>query len=239
MNESLQNVVTATTETDRGKRDFWSKSVPAWAGGCVFIAFAVGIFFQPGDAWVRGLLQVMAVLAGIACFVIPVFQLQQRGEWKLDRDGILFTPLRGKPRYLAWCDIDAVRLPSQATPMRFRARKVQIVFCPAVENQDHRDRIQQLLNAVLSHAFDLTKRPPAPFSLRRVLLGTVVALPFALLPLAGALVQGIYLDPANRCGKWGMLWIMGWLIPMMVASYRIVKQEDRRWWRLRLSSKQT
>jgi hypothetical protein len=234
MNESTQrDFVLATTETDRGKRDYRSKNMTACFGGVLSLALGMCVALMPGEKWVRAFLVTMMGLSGITCVAAPTFQRRQRGDWRLDHEGILFTPLRGERRYLSWHDIQAIGWQTNTVLLRAGTMTMPLVLLQ--ESREHRDEVRHFLREVSCRSFDLDDLPATPFSIRRVLWGTLVALPFALLPLAGMFVQTTYLDPEHRWGYWGLMWLLGWLVPMMLASHVVRRQQTLRLWRPRQS----
>jgi hypothetical protein len=232
MNETTsQDDMQVTTETERGKREYRSKNIAACFGGVLAFGMAAFVAQMSGDEWVRIFLFAMMGISGITCFAASAVQLRQRGDWRLNREGILFTSLRGKPRYLGWHNVHAIRW--QTKPILFRADMMTMPLILSQESQERQKVVQQFLREVLCQSFDLSDRPAIPFSICRVLWGTLAAIPFVLLSLAGSFIQTTYLDPGGRWRQWGPLWLLVLLIPMLLASLITGRQETIHLWRQR------
>jgi hypothetical protein len=168
-----ENAILVTTETESGKRYRHEGVVVCWILGvlcfaaAVFCGFAPDCcFHRPPDLWGRVFLVFSCGATGV---LFPVaFRFDMRGNWRLDDEGVSFTPLRGNPRHVAWRDVDAVFAPCRKTQqVLLRAGKMKLPIDLRWETCQRQDEVRDFLRTKLEGVFDIFDRPVAQGSSRR------------------------------------------------------------------------
>lgn len=228
------NVIIVSTETERGKRELRAATVVCWIGGILFILAALFFWFAPDDFFYPSgdlttrlsfvlLFLVMAVLPAMPRFIV-------RGNWRLDDDGIAFSPLREKDQSLAWREVKTIVT---------AAMRHKIVFCdgttklPLVlqwETCKRQEETLDFLREKLRESFDVFDRPAASrTSVRRLLLASAVATFVTLLYFGALIIPAYYLQYEH----W-QLWTMAWMpLPFCVLfpwAVIVVRRERRKMW---------
>jgi hypothetical protein len=162
-----------------------------------------------------------------------------RGVWALDRFGIEYQPLRGKPRRLAWADVEAIhapwalsRTPPRAHTITFRSRAGNL---PLVLFFEEPAKVQPACAAIvcwLGDAFDLSP-PPSEISLKRIARMTAIAV-LVVVVWAALLVWLEFADP-YREHRLARICLYGSLI--LCCSFPFVwHYQGSPYWRYRRSS---
>jgi hypothetical protein len=147
-----------------------------------------------------------------------------RGEWHLDEEGIAYHPVRGDCRQLKWRDVEAVKW---GDIIEFRSGRSVLILSLTCEPREQREEVREFLRGVLT-AFDLHDEECPPFSVRRMGLCLLLALPIALLALAAAYFHSIYFAPDDALRPpVGVFWVFGPLIAWV--AYWCVREEKGRW----------
>jgi hypothetical protein len=148
-----------STETDRARR----KAIANFALVCLMPAFFV-IAFQLApdmpDNWEEvGLLlffEASFVALGLCCTFHP-----HRGSWHLDDVGIHFFPLHGKPRSIAWHEVERVMWTPSYAILKGSGKKLGLPSA-FVDDKSFLAAAHARIEKQLSADFDLMLKPPAP-----------------------------------------------------------------------------
>ena len=195
------DAMAVTTETERGSSQLRAANVMVRLSGAFVVITALFVGFAP-DAWTsqpsslfeRILFGLMTGALGVALLAAKFIV---RGNWRLDDDGIRFSPLRGSPRTMAWHEIEAIRPGSAIDSLVFRAGRQKLPLVLRWETPERRAAAIDFLQAKLGAYFDFFDRPPAKTSIRRILWASVIASAVLLLCLGGAILSMLYLPEAQ------------------------------------------
>jgi hypothetical protein len=205
-----ENALLVSTETPSGRRDRVANTAVLWGaslivfGGAVFMAFAPDRWFSPSVVLSD---RIWGTLLGIAVgvFLLILPRLGVRGNWRLDDQGVSFTPLCGKAKHMAWQDVDSVSGIGTACILVFRAGKVTLPMNLKWEPRHRREEAMNFLRERPGEAFDMFRcplRPMVRISVRRLLWASALAAAFTLLWLGGIIV-------AIRCLHPNGFWLRG------------------------------
>jgi hypothetical protein len=203
------DAITVSTETERGRRELRVLSVMIRLAGVFVIAAGFLVAFAP-DAWTpqpRNLLEriVLLLFCGTIGVALIVVRLTARGSWRLNGDGIFFSPIRGRPRSMGWSEIESVRPGSAINSLVFQAGKRKIPLNLNWETPERRAAALDFLRSELAAYFDIFDRPPAKTSIRRILRASAITAAVTLLYFATLIVPSYLL----RYEYW-QYWMMTW-----------------------------
>jgi hypothetical protein len=227
------DAIVVTTETERGRRELCVLSVMIRFAGVFVAAAGFLVAFAP-DAWTpqprslgeRVVLLLYCATIGVALIVV---RLTARGDWRLNCDGIRFSPLRGSPRSMAWSEIEAIRPGSAINSLVFRARNHKMPLNLNWETPERRAMAIDFLRSELGAYFDFFDRPPAKTSIRRILRVSAIAAAVMLLYFATLIVPS-YLLRYEYCQYWMMTWGPLSLLLFCGWALTVVWRERRKTW---------
>ncbi len=195
------DAIMVTTETERGRHELRAASLMVRLSGAFVVAAALFIGFAP-DAWTsqpsslfeRILFGLMTGALGVALLGAKFIV---RGSWRLDDDGIRFSPLRGSPRSMAWHEIEAIAPGDRTNSFAFRAGRLKLPLDLRWETPERKAAAIDFFRAKLGAYFDIFDRRPAKTSLRRILWASAIASAVILLCMGGAILSMLYLPEAQ------------------------------------------
>jgi hypothetical protein len=232
------DAVTVTTETERGRLAHRFCGIVMRIAGVCCVAMAVWIAVLPSQKFSRppdpsGHVAIVAWLGAAGVFVFAFPRFVTRGTWRLDVDGIVFTPLVGKSRPMKWSEIEAVRL----TPgIVFRVGKRKILMNLQWETPDQWEATRRFLEARLGPNFDVFDRSPAKTSIRRLLLVSGIATIETLLWAAGLVMPLFCLPSYERWRFWFVIWLFILPMGLLIWSLAVVWRGYEKGWSRRKSS---
>jgi hypothetical protein len=215
-----ENALLVTTETESGERFRTGTAATCWIFGLVCYCSAIFFAFGP-DRWFghpmaaseRITSSILFATFGGICPGLGYFVV--RGTWRLDDDGILFTPLRGNPRHAAWSDVDAIFAPSIRTEqISLRAGKLKLPIHFRWETRQRQYEVREFLRNKLGESFDVFDRPVPPTSVRRLLWVAASASTGTLVWFGILVLPSCYLEYA----RW-RIWVLIWMPLTLVALY--------------------
>lgn len=175
---------------------------------------------------------------GLFCVFEPF-----RGTWRVDDAGFHYEPYDGKPRSLAWHEVERVLWTHERhVVLKGAGKRLGLV----AGDRAFRDGARARIEKHLARDFDLTLKPPRPRPVdhrppKERALGFLLALEagFNLTMLAIGLPLALVLyDPLMKAGWFGLAWFWLWFaIPAAVGLRYVVREERRRppaWRRRRL-----
>jgi hypothetical protein len=230
-----ENALLVTTETESSKRERAANVVFCWIVG--LIAFSAAVFFgsapdhwfsRTPDLWGRIL---SALFCGAIGGICPVaLRSVVRGNWRLDDEGILFMPLRGTPKHLAWRDVDAIFAPSMRTQqVLLRAGKVKLPINLRWETRQRRDEVNGFLRNKLGESFDVFDRSPERISIRRLFWISAVT-SAATLFYFGILILPSYYLQYEHWRYWVAVWMPLPFVSLYPWAIIVVWRERRKGW---------
>jgi hypothetical protein len=215
-------VVAVTTETSRGRSNLRTLVVSSWLLAGFFAASALSLWLAPDGCRQspptisdRILVTVVSIASLLVAVVWP--QFITRGTWRLNTDGITFTPLRGAVQSLRWDQVEAVL--DQSFRTDFRAGRQRLLLVRQWESPQRRKAVVEFLRDRLGANFDAFDRQPAKTSVRRVLWLSAIASAATLLWFAAMILACRYL-PYEQLQWWAMAW--GLLLPLVFFPWVLV-----------------
>jgi hypothetical protein len=211
------DAIAVTTETKRGKSDLRGLTILMWlvgvfcAIGAVLIALAPPErVCRPPDPLGQFAAAIMCAVAALLAVALPRFVT--RGTWRLDGDGIHFSPLRGSPRSISWHEVEAIRPGGEAKSLIFRTGKRKLPLVLQREPIEQQEAAISFLRSRLGASFDIFDRRPPKTSIPRILRASAIASAATLLWFAALIVPSYYLQ-YEHWQRWVMIWMP---LPLLV-----------------------
>ncbi|WP_165075214.1 hypothetical protein [Paludisphaera rhizosphaerae] len=219
-------------------RGFWQTRDPGgWIWGALYTPLAAALAVdqlnrQVDDHLGIGMSVVLVRLLITAAAVGPMLLIlgsSSWGEarWRIDDQGVSFAPPKGEPTFLAWPDVEQLKL---ADAIILRGRAARVTFSSTLPEPDRRE-VARRIHERLEADFDWEPRP-----IPRRTVGGFIRLLTTEATLLTAFVATTF-GPAviQQAGGPPIAWIgriafIVWLI-LLAASFvtRHKRAEDRRW----------
>lgn len=224
------------------RRGRWGMRPPgrrAWAAFGAPLGLAWSLAFLERDlvprigeaAWGRSI----AALAGVgfavmAAAFVRTYRTGTRGEasWRIDEQGAGFHPPKGEPRFLAWDDVEAVRLGPAGIGLRGRGVRVTL---PSTLSDAERDEATRRIKGRLGGDFDLEPRP-LPWGsigglLRLLAPGLLWTAAFFATAFPPLLIQDL---GGPRIAWMGRVAFIGWTLALLALVRRILRRSEAEAW---------
>jgi hypothetical protein len=205
------DAIVVTTETKRGISELRGLTILMWLVGVFCIAGAVLFAVAPPERTSRPpdrcseiVMAIMCAVAAVLAVALPRFVT--RGTWRLDGDGIHFSPLRGSPRSMSWHEVTAIRPGSEAGSLLFRTGKQKLPLNLRWETPEQQEAAISFLRSRLGASFDIFDRCPAKTSIPRILRASGITVAVTLLWFAALIVPSYYLQ-YEHWQRWVMIWM--------------------------------
>lgn len=224
------------------RRGRWEMKLPGrWASAVsgVPLGLAWSLAFLEQDLVPRiGVAALNRSIAGLATFGFAItaanfarmYRAGMSGEatWRIDDAGAGFHPPKGEPQFLAWDDVEAVRLRPPAIGLRGRGVRVML---PARMSDAERDDATRRIKARLGVGFDLAPRPLPRISIGNILRLLGLGLLWTAASIATMFGPLLIQDFGGPRIAWmGRLAFIAWMTALGVLCLLEMRKADEEAW---------